>query len=141
MHGLTELRGGDQGMRVFFLALSKVCLENIPQLALQTSFLALVFDQLTVLGRAKVLFSIVVGLASASQKVFMAMRELVLMLVEAIYHQWAQMNCRSCCILSVVSAVFMLAPMAVLWTVIKLYFIFHCETHLWNFGSGCVEWT
>eukprot|EP00438_Fugacium_kawagutii_P026096 Skav226887 [mRNA] locus=scaffold1187:470623:473202:+ [translate_table: standard] len=144
MHGLAELSGRtsdnpDEAKRnrLVFVGVCKVALENIPQLLLQSSFLALVFDRLTPLGRTKVLFSILLGLLSASQKILEAIRELV----TAICQVGAEWNYVQWLFASVFSVFFMLAVVAVLWTVIKLYFVFHCETHLWNLGSGCVEWT
>eukprot|EP00438_Fugacium_kawagutii_P026085 Skav226876 [mRNA] locus=scaffold1187:222545:223650:+ [translate_table: standard] len=60
--------------RLLLVGFAKVALENVPQLVLQSSFLALVFDELTPLGRTKVLFSIVLGLASASQKILQVIK-------------------------------------------------------------------
>eukprot|EP00438_Fugacium_kawagutii_P026083 Skav226874 [mRNA] locus=scaffold1187:205759:209608:+ [translate_table: standard] len=131
MHGLAQLRGRMS---------DKLLLVAISKLLLQSSFFALVFDTLTPLGRAKVLFSILLGLLSASQKILEAMSE------------WVKQICRKpardregWCVSSIVLVIFMapftLALLFVLWTLAKLYFVFHCETHLWNFGSGCVEWT
>eukprot|EP00438_Fugacium_kawagutii_P026075 Skav226866 [mRNA] locus=scaffold1187:19922:20332:+ [translate_table: standard] len=125
--------------RLLSVGLCKVALENVPQLVLQSSFLALVFDQLTPLGRAKVLFSILLGLASASQKILEAIKAFVKVI--RIRRKDLCDGGGLCCVVSTWSALFMLALVAVLWTVIKLYFVFHCETHMWNLGSGCVEWT
>eukprot|EP00438_Fugacium_kawagutii_P019984 Skav217089 [mRNA] locus=scaffold2169:284947:285528:- [translate_table: standard] len=142
MHGLAELSGrtsDDDGAKVgrlIFVGVAKVVLENVPQLLLQSSFFALVFDDLTPLGRAKVLFSILLGLASASRKILEAMREVV----KQICRWRATYDCSYWCFASVGLAFFMLGSVPVLWTVVKLHFVFHCETHLWNFGSGCVEW-
>eukprot|EP00438_Fugacium_kawagutii_P019644 Skav232817 [mRNA] locus=scaffold614:585671:586204:- [translate_table: standard] len=147
MHGLADLRGRAEddpddakGDRLLMVGIAKVVLENVPQLLLQTSFFSLVFDHLTPLGRAKMLFSILLGLASASQKILETMR--------AVVKDFCQYNggqydvCVPGCVgLFLVSAPLMLALLFVLWTIAKLYFVFHCETHLWNFGSGCVEWT
>lgn len=148
MHGLAELCGRTEedpawansasdrdkakSNSLIYVGFCKVALENVPQLVLQSSFFALVFDQLTPVGRAKVLFSILMGLASASQKILEAM----MVLVKAISQNEATLNCSKW----VFSASFMLAFLPVLWTVAKLYFIFHCESHMWNLGSGCVEW-
>eukprot|EP00438_Fugacium_kawagutii_P026093 Skav226884 [mRNA] locus=scaffold1187:388174:390597:+ [translate_table: standard] len=153
MHGLAELLEREdyeisvsaqvdnpdnaKTTRLLLVGLFKVALENIPQLLLQSSFLALVFDQLTPVGRAKVLFSILLGLASASQKIWEATRECV-KLICRMKDKWDRDDW---CFSSIISALFMLAPAFILWTVVKLYFVFHCETHLWNWGSGCVEWT
>eukprot|EP00438_Fugacium_kawagutii_P026088 Skav226879 [mRNA] locus=scaffold1187:253174:253788:+ [translate_table: standard] len=123
--------------RLVIVGFAKVTLENMPQLLLQSSFLALVFDELTPLGRAKVLLSILLGLASASLKIWEAMKELV----RLSCRNRAKWGCEGWCFAFIFSALFMLAPVAVLWTVAKLYFVLHCDTHMWNLGSGCVEWT
>eukprot|EP00438_Fugacium_kawagutii_P026087 Skav226878 [mRNA] locus=scaffold1187:242505:245508:+ [translate_table: standard] len=140
MLGLTELSSrasydSDKAGRFVAVGLAKVVLENVPQLLLQTSFFALVFDELTLLGRAKVLFSILVGLLSASHKIL----EAIGALVKEICRRPPK-DSGDCCFLSMYSAIFMLASVAVLWTVVKLYFVFHCETRLWDLGRGCVEW-
>lgn len=145
MHGLAELRArtyprtyrGSRDPnhdRLMGVCLFKVVMENIPQLLLQTSFFSLTFDELTPLGRAKVLFSILLGLASASLKILDLIRDVV----------------KSVCEYGIISSMpwgiiysvpFVLAALLFLWTMAKLFFVFHCETHLWNLGSGCVEWT
>eukprot|EP00438_Fugacium_kawagutii_P033059 Skav208013 [mRNA] locus=scaffold320:122749:123327:- [translate_table: standard] len=141
MLGLAELSGrtsddSDKGWRLIVVGIAKVALENVPQLLLQSSFFAIVFDELTPLGRAKVLFSVLLGLASASQKMLEATRALV----KWICQRKRQWDCLLRCSASIFCASFMLASLVVLWTVVKLYFVFHCKTHLWNVGSGCVEW-
>eukprot|EP00438_Fugacium_kawagutii_P026076 Skav226867 [mRNA] locus=scaffold1187:75612:77375:+ [translate_table: standard] len=135
-HELRPASGGFRRQRGIVVGFSKVALENVPQL-LQSSFLALVFDELTPLGRSKVLFSVLLGLLSASQKILEAM----MLLVKSIRRRGAQWNWGQWCLVCVASASFMLAPVAVLWTIIKLYFVFHCDTHMWNVGNGCVEWS
>eukprot|EP00438_Fugacium_kawagutii_P033058 Skav208012 [mRNA] locus=scaffold320:111847:113816:- [translate_table: standard] len=142
MHGLALLRGRAEedpawanSWRLIVVGFSKVALENVPQLLLQSSFFALVFDELTSLGRAKVLFSILLGLLSGSQKIWEATREMV----RQICREGAQYDCGGWCFWFIILVLFVLASLAVLWTVCKLYFVFHCDTHLWNLGSGCVE--
>eukprot|EP00438_Fugacium_kawagutii_P026091 Skav226882 [mRNA] locus=scaffold1187:366846:367424:+ [translate_table: standard] len=148
MQGLAELHGRDsepdrivKAARQIFVNFFKVVLENVPQLLLQSTFFALVFDELTPLGRAKVLFSILLGLASASQKILEATRVLVRAIDGTKDECFSEDACLAWCLTHTTSACFMLALVAILWTVVKLYFVFHCETHLWNLGSGCVEWT
>lgn len=114
MHGLAELRsstdskpGVAKAQRLLAAGVVKVALENIPQLVLQSSFFALVFDELTPLGRAKVLSSILLGLVSASQKILEAMKAFVRLLCE----EGAPDTCYEKCYVSVALACFMVAPM------------------------------
>lgn len=103
----------------------KLFLENSLQLVLQSSFLALMFDWFTPLGRAKLIFSIALGLLS----VVLQTATVVIHYIQVI-------------ILAVVAQFTVLCPQVAtilcsIWTVLKLYHMFHCESHLWNF-SGCV---
>eukprot|EP00438_Fugacium_kawagutii_P026094 Skav226885 [mRNA] locus=scaffold1187:401188:401778:+ [translate_table: standard] len=148
MHGLAELSGRtsdnpDEAKRnrLVFVGLFKVVLENVPQLLLQSSFLALVFDELTPLGRAKMLFSILLGLASALQKILEGMVALVMTFPYHEYVGWPGRCCGGFVSFVILLSPFLLAALSVFWTIAKLYFVFHCDTHLWNWGSGCVEWT
>lgn len=142
MHGLAEMRTRTYSpkesddvkiVRLLVVSLGKVALENVPQLVLQSSFFSLVFDELTSVGRAKVLLSIGLGLLSASQKILDATR----MNMWLLYERVVDFNGR--CLQSVCLVPLMLAMLVIPWTLAKLYFVFHCETHLWNLGSGCVE--
>ena len=54
--------------RTVTTGVSKVSLENLAQLFLQSSFYALIFEKLTEAGRAKLLFSMALGLLAASKK-------------------------------------------------------------------------
>ena len=127
MLSLSDLLAvGDSRFDKFLvISVTKVFCENILQLILQTSFFALVFDYLSVWGKLKVLFSISTGLFSATQKT---------------------LDPKAClCILSPFSffcnPVFLshlLALACIAWSICKLYFAFQCDSHLWNFTTGCV---
>ena len=53
--------------RALITSISKVLLENLVQLYLQSSFYSLIFEKLTGTGRAKLLFSMTLGLLAASK--------------------------------------------------------------------------
>ncbi|CAK9073831.1 Hypothetical protein SCF082_LOCUS36062 [Durusdinium trenchii] len=108
------------------VSISKVFLENILQLMLQTSLLALVFDYLTPPGRAKALFSISLGLFSAVKS---TANGLIVFISFAV--------CYSCFALPLL-ALNLVGLAVVAWTLLKLLHIFQCPSHLWNF-TGCVR--
>ena len=131
---LVENQDEANGDRSLFIAFYKVVCENVPQLVLQTSFFALVFDELAPAGRAKMLLSIMLGLLCAWQKILPAAG----VLVNRACQHGAQMNCTGWMGYCATAVPLMLASLLVLWSVFRLHFVFHCDTHLWNFGSGCV---
>lgn len=134
---MAEHLGDANSDRSLFIAFYKVVCENVPQLVLQASFFALVFDELAPPGRAKMLLSIMLGLLCAWQKILPAAG----VLVNRACRHGAQMNCSGWTAYCATAVPFILASLLVLWTVFKLYFVFRCDTHLWNFASGCVEST
>lgn len=106
-----------------FTSLTRVLLENCFQLWLQSSFLGLVFERLSSSARQKALFSLILGLLSATYKSALAAK--------------ATIDCRSgYCLWAIVP---LIALGMVVWTAAKIYFAWHCERHLWNLTSGCVH--
>eukprot|EP00434_Breviolum_minutum_P043983 symbB.v1.2.039236.t1/scaffold6432.1/size18157/2 len=127
--GMEALAGGrEQGAkeyRLVGLALTKILLENVVQLWLQTSFLSLSFEHLDTKAKIQSLASILVGVMVTSSK----LTELPL----AFTRVHVPKEIMACELL-----LFTLGLLFLMWIIAKMIFIFRCDSHVWNLSTGCV---
>jgi len=102
----------------FFSAFSRVLLENCVQLWLQSSFFGVMFNSLDWAAKGKVLASLALGLLGATYKSVVAIKA---------GHAGALPS-------------FLTLGM-VWWSLMKIYFVFQCDSHMWNLTSGCVHFS
>ncbi|CAJ1377651.1 unnamed protein product [Effrenium voratum] len=115
--------------RALLTSISKVFLENVVQLWLQASFFALIFQRLHHAGKVKLLLSMGLGLLSCVFKTVPMAVGLIRALGKGSVR--LEVGIMVLCFQGV-------AILGVAWTAAKLYWSFHCASHLWNLTSGCV---
>ncbi|CAE7864399.1 unnamed protein product, partial [Symbiodinium necroappetens] len=124
--------------RVAFILGTKLLLENLLQLWLQSSYLSLSFDRMDTFARWQAMASIGVGLLVAGGKGLQISAVVVPKLA------WCARAVRQCdipaIIMGAVPVFMMLAGFGGLaWVAAKVVFIFQCDSHVWNLSTGCVS--
>ncbi|CAE7907691.1 unnamed protein product [Symbiodinium necroappetens] len=137
-----ELRqGGDFGAqgRVVLIVGTRLVLENLLQLWLQSSYLSLSFDRMDDYARWQAMASIVVGLLVAGGKGFQIAAVFVLKLATGTGR--AVRECDIFTIIFGAVGVFMMLGGfgGLAWVLTKVIFIFRCDSHVWNLSTGCVS--
>ncbi|CAE7651497.1 unnamed protein product [Symbiodinium necroappetens] len=141
---VVDLRGKggpDTGAeaRVALILGTKLVLENLLQLWLQSSYLSLSFDRMDTFARCQAMASIGVGLLVAGGKGLQ-----IAAVVVSAFERGAGRAVRGCdiftIILGAVAVVMMLGGFGGLaWVLAKVVFIFRCDSHVWNLSTGCVS--
>lgn len=121
--------GNGKGFSKILLVITKVLVENCLQLSLQVSFFALTMDMTNESAQAKMLVSIFLGIVCAVYKWAMGMHAI-----------WVFYNDTGAVLFVVAGLVLnMITPCVIAWVAAKLYFVYACDSHLWNITSGCVS--
>ncbi|OLP93688.1 hypothetical protein AK812_SmicGene24363 [Symbiodinium microadriaticum] len=125
--------------RVLLILGTKLVLENLLQLWLQSSYLSLSFDRMDTFARCQAMASIGVGLLVAGYKGI----QISAVVVAAIARLGGSVV-RECditgLILGAVAVFMMLGGFGGLaWVAAKVVFIFQCDSHVWNLSTGCVS--
>lgn len=109
---------------------SRVLMENCLQMNFQATFFAIIFDQLNLTGKLKVLVSLALGAFGALYKVASLARKVF---------DDSGLDCKEDhFVFNVPGMVF--PVLFVAWTAAKVYFAFTCEHHLWNLSTlSCAE--
>mmetsp|Transcript_22394 Transcript_22394/g.42853 ORF Transcript_22394/g.42853 Transcript_22394/m.42853 type:complete len:294 (-) Transcript_22394:19-900(-) len=111
----------------FVVPITKVLCENDLQTWLRGSGFGLSFDAVSEMAKLKMLASLSVGLLSATTKSCQGLWN-----TKPVFKEAYEMACLP-------SVGNLLSLFIVTWVFCKLYFAFHCDSHLWNFGNGCVR--
>jgi len=106
------------------LLITRVLLENCCQLWLQASLYCLLFDSFSNSGRIKQLFSLALGLFTATTKSLEFIPRAFDL--ETPYLKFLLIGPA-------------LSLVVVAWAALKLVFAHYCESHEWNLTSGCVD--
>ncbi|CAE7378258.1 unnamed protein product [Symbiodinium sp. CCMP2592] len=130
--------GGAEGRALFILG-TKLVLENLLQLWLQSSYLSLSYDRMDTSARWQAMASIAVGVCVAGGKGLKIAAVAVpagIRNAEDIVRQrqiyWL--------LVGAIGVFMMLAGFGCLaWVVAKVVFIFRCDSHVWNLSTGCVS--
>ncbi|CAE7864614.1 unnamed protein product [Symbiodinium necroappetens] len=127
------------GRVIFFLG-TKLVLENLLQLWLQSSYLSLSFGQMDTFARWQALASIGVGLLVAGGKGLQISAFVVPLLARYAGESVRRCNIIFLVIFGAVPVFMMLGGFGGLaWVLAKVIFIFRCDSHVWNLSTGCVS--
>ena len=134
--------GDIRDQRTYFIVLPKLLFENLLQLWLQSSFFALNFDRTSHGAKYKALASIGLGFGASVCKVPLIGRVILRdnLLLGSLFCQHGSGMQRLgyhllACILLVPVLLLLFLILAV---PAKVYFAYHCQSHLWNVIGGCV---
>jgi hypothetical protein len=129
-----EAEDGGQGVKPakILIPCSKVLVENCMQMWLQSSYLGITFDSLSGQAKVKMLISLGLGLMAACTKCMGSILDQVYLVYKDKDTWW--FLCTWC-------VPSYLGLLMCAWTCAKLYFTFHCASHMWNVTSGCVHFT
>ncbi|CAE7904011.1 unnamed protein product [Symbiodinium sp. KB8] len=134
---------GPKEKRPLVIMGTKLVLENLLQLWLQSSYLSLSFDRMDNDARWQAMASIGVGLLVAGGKGIQISVILLTMMYEG-----GRDACRDACEdcqglslgMGIIGVFMILAGFGGLaWVLAKVVFIFRCESHVWNLSTGCVS--
>jgi len=134
---------GPKEKRPLVIMGTKLVLENLLQLWLQSSYLSLSFDRMDNDARWQAMASIGVGLLVAGGKGIQISVILLTMMYEG-----GRDACRDACEdcqglslgMGIIGVFMILAGFGGLaWVLAKVVFIFRCDSHVWNLSTGCVS--
>lgn len=135
---VVELRPQASEERAVIILGTKLLLENLLQLWLQSSYLSLSFDRMDTFARWQAMASIGVGLLVAGGKGL----QISAVVVPGVAGGAGRVvrECDSIrLILGAIGVFMMLGGFGGLaWVAAKVVFIFRCDSHVWNLSTGCV---
>lgn len=118
--------------RLLMISSSKLIFENMLQLWIQSSAFGISFDMLDYNAKMKALISIGLALAVSASKMFPLFKT-----TRTLLNNASCVGAFLVVILGIMPVIcFCLLPW--LWIVAKIYYAFHCDSHVWNLTSGCV---
>ncbi|CAE7378246.1 unnamed protein product [Symbiodinium sp. CCMP2592] len=134
---------GPKEKRPLVIMGTKLVLENLLQLWLQSSYLSLSFERMDTSARGQAMASIGVGLLVAGGKGIQ-----ISVILLTMMHEGGRDACRDACEdcqgfslgLGIIGVFMMIAGFGGLaWVLAKVVFIFRCDSHVWNLSTGCIS--
>jgi hypothetical protein len=125
---------GNVSGKLLYITSVKLIFDNLLQLWIQSSEFVLSFEQIEDASKKKALLSMGLALMVAASKLI----QLIALAVE----RFSDAPNKS---VGLLDSLFLLLPVICfglgpwLWTIAKIYYAYHCDSHVWNLSSGCVE--
>jgi len=123
------------GLAKVVITFLKVGLKNSFQLWLQTTFFGLAYEQLSFTGKVKIVLSTLCGIVGVVFKTRLAAVVTCSQFIAACKFQRKDLAF----VVLIIWSVQLTAVLLVTWSLVKIYWSWKCEEHLWNILNGCTS--